>query len=154
MKIKVLLVLLALCAGVALAAGSMSVQVQSCKVRATASQLGKVVATVNYGDVLQVGDPQNGWYQVTVNGVTGWVHESALSKKTVAMSSGTGDAATGASSEEVAMAGKGFNQQIENEMKAQGKLDYTWVDKMSKLKPNEGEIALFRAQGGLVGGGL
>ncbi len=154
MKIKVLLVLLALCAGVALAASSMSVQVQSCKVRATPSQLGKVVATVAYGDVVQAGTPQNGWYQVTVNGVTGWVHESALSKKAVAMSSGTSDAATGASSDEVAMAGKGFTPQIEAEMKAQGKLDYAWVDKMSEFKPKEDEIALFRAQGSLVGGGL
>jgi uncharacterized protein YgiM (DUF1202 family) len=155
MKIKVLLVLLALCAGVALAATSMSVQVQSCKVRATPSQLGKVVATVAYGDVVQAGTPQNGWYQVTTSGgVTGWVHESALSKKAVAMSSGTSDAATGASSEEVAMAGKGFNKQVEDEMKAQGKLDYTWVDKMSEFKSKEDEIALFRAQGNLVGGGL
>lgn len=154
MKIKVLLVLLAVCAGVALAAAPMSVQVQSCKVRATPSQLGKVVATVAYGDVVQAGAPQNGWYQVTANGVTGWVHESALSKKVVAMRSGTSDAATGASTDEVSMAGKGFNPQIEAEMKAQGKLDYTWVDKMSEFKTKEDEIALFRAQGSLVGGGL
>jgi uncharacterized protein YgiM (DUF1202 family) len=156
MKIKVLLVLLALSAGVALAAVTkMSVQVQNCKVRATPSQLGKIVATVAYGDVLQTGDPQNGWYQVTTSGgVTGWVHESALSKKTIAMRSGTGDAATGASADEVAMAGKGFNQQVEDKMKADGKLDYTWVDKMSKFASEPDEISLFRAQGSLVGGGL
>jgi len=155
MKIKVLLVLLALCAGVALAAAkSMSVQIQSCKVRATPSQLGKIVATVAYGDVLQIGDPQNGWYPVTTSaGVTGWVHGSALTTKTIKMSSGTSDAATGASNEEVAMAGKGFNQQVEDKMKADGKLDYTWVDKMSKFEPKEDEIVLFRAQGSLVGGG-
>lgn len=155
MKIKVLLVLLALCAGVAWAATKMSVQVQSCKVRATPSQLGKVVATVAYGDVLQTGVPQNGWYQVTTSGgITGWVHESALTTKTIAMRSGTSDAATGASSEEVAMAGKGFNKQVEDEMKAQGKLDYTWVDRMSEFKSKEDEVVLFRAQGNLVGGGL
>lgn len=156
MKIKVLLVLLAVCAGVALAAKvtKMNVQIQSCKVRATPSQLGKVVATVAYGDVLQTGDPQNGWYQVTTSaGVTGWVHESALTKNAVKMRSGTGDAATGASNDEVAMAGKGFNQQVEDKMKADGKLDYTWVDKMSKFGPKEDEVALFRAQGSLVGGG-
>lgn len=156
MKIKVLLVLLALCAGVAWAATKMSVQVQSCKVRATPSQLGKVVATVAYGDVLQTGVPQNGWYQVTTSGgVTGWVHESALTTKTIAMRSGTSDAATGASADEAALAAKGFNKQIEDEMRAQGKLDYTWVDKMCNAKtPPEDEVALFRAQGSLVGGGL
>jgi uncharacterized protein YgiM (DUF1202 family) len=155
MKIKVLVVLLAVCAGVALAAAPMSVQVQSCKVRATASQLGKVVATVAYGDVVQAGTPQNGWYQVTTSaGVTGWVHESALSKKAVAMRSGTSDAATGVSSDEAALAGKGFTQEVEDKLKADGKMDFTWVDKMSKFTIEADEIALFRAQGSLVGGGL
>lgn len=155
MKIKVLLVLLALCAGVAWAATKMSVQVQSCKVRATPSQLGKVVATVAYGDVLQTGVPQNGWYQVTTSsGVTGWVHESALSKKAVAMSSGTSDAATGASADETALATKGFTKQIEDEMRAKGELNYAWVDKLCEFKTAEDEVVLFRAQGSLVGGGL
>ncbi len=152
MRIKVLAVLLALCAGAALAA-PMSVQVRNGKVRATPSQLGKVVATVDYGAMVQAGMPQNGWYQVTLaDGKTGWVHESALSKKPVAMRAGTSDVATGASSDEVALAGKGFNEQVEAKMKADGKLDYTWVDRMSKFQVGEDQIALFRAQGKLPGG--
>ena len=154
MKIRVLVVLLAVCAGVALAA-PMNVQVRNGKLRATPSQLGKIVATVDYGAKVQAGPPQNGWYQVTTaDGTTGWLHESALSKKAVAMRAGTSDAATGASSDEVALAGKGFNEQVEAKMKADGKLDYTWVDKMSKLESASDQIALFRAQGSLVGGGL
>lgn len=152
MKIRVLAVLLAITAGVALAA-PMSVQVRNCKVRATPSQLGSVVATVDYGATVQAGEVQNGWYPVTMpNGKTGWLHESALSRKPVAMRAGTGDAATGASSDEVALAGKGFNEQVEAKMRADGKLDYTWVDKMSKLSVPADQIALFRAQGNLVGG--
>ncbi|NLH42533.1 MAG: SH3 domain-containing protein [Planctomycetes bacterium] len=155
MKIKVLLVLLAVCAGVALAAAPkmMSVQVESSKVREKPSRLSKAVGEVKYGDRVQPGALQNGWYPVTVNGVTGWLSESALSTKKIVMSSGANDVATGASDEEVAMAGKGFNQQVEDKMKADGKLDYTWVDKMSKFEPQEDEIVLFRAQGSLVGGG-
>jgi uncharacterized protein YgiM (DUF1202 family) len=155
MKTKVLLVLLALCAGVALAAGSMSVQVKECPVRATPAPLGKVVTTVPYGGRVEVGALQNGWYPVTVNGVTGWVRESALSTKAVAMSSGTSDAATGASADEAALAAKGFNKQVEDKMRAKGELDYTWVDKLCNAKtPPEDEVVLFRAQGSLVGGGL
>lgn len=152
MRIKVLAVLLAVCAGAALAA-PMSVQVRNCKVRATPSQLGKVVGTVDYGAMVQAGLPQNGWCQVTLaGGQTGWVHESALSKKAVAMRAGTGDVATGASSDEVALAGKGFNEQVEAKMKADGKLDYTWVDRMAKFQVAEDQIALFRTQGKLLGG--
>ncbi len=56
MKIKVVVVLVAVCAGVALAA-PMSVQVRNCKVRATPSQLGQAVGTVDYGVVVQAGAP-------------------------------------------------------------------------------------------------
>ncbi len=151
MKIRILAVLLAITAGVALAA-PMSVQVRNGKVRATPSQLGKVVATVDYGATIQAGAVQNGWYPVTMpDGKTGWLHESALSRKAVAMRAGTGDAATGVSSDEVALAGKGFNEQVEAKMKADGKLDYTWVDKMSKIEVPADQIELFRAQGNLGG---
>ncbi|HSW00054.1 MAG TPA: SH3 domain-containing protein [Sedimentisphaerales bacterium] len=153
MRIKVLLVLLALCAGVAVAATQMSVQVQKCVVRAKPNAMGARIVELAYGDRIDVGSLQNGWYPVTVNGVSGWVPASSLSTKKIVMRSGTGDAATGASSEEVAMAGKGFNKQVEDEMQAQGKLDYTWVKKMYDFTAKEGDIVLFRAQGSLTGGG-
>ncbi len=152
MRIKVVAALLAISAGVALAA-PLSVQVRNGKVRATPSQLGSVVATVDYGAVVQAGTLQNGWYPVTLaDGKTGWLHESALSKKAVTMRAGTGDAATGVSSDEVALAGKGFNEQVEAKVRADGKLDYTWVDKMSRFEVPADQIALFRAQGNLPGG--
>jgi len=152
MKIRVLVMLLAVSAGTAFAA-SMSVQVRNCKVRATPSQLGTVVATVDYGAVVQAGAPQNGWYPVTTaDGKTGWLHESALSKKPIAMRAGTSDAATGVSSDEVALAGKGFNEKVEAKMKADGKLDYSWVDRMSAFQIGADQIATFRAQGNLPGG--
>ncbi len=154
MKIRVLAVLLAITAGVALA-GPMSVQVRNAKVRATPSQLGKTVATVDYGAVVEAGAAQNGWCPVTMpDGTTGWLHESALTRKRIAMSAGTSDAATGVSSDEVALAGKGFNEQVEAKMRADGKLDYTWVDRMSQFQVTPDQITSFRAQGNLLGGAL
>jgi SH3-like domain-containing protein len=152
MKIKILAVVLAITAGVALAA-PMSVQVRNCKVRATPSQLGRVVATVDYGAVVQTEVPQGTWYRVTTaDGKTGWVHESALSKKAIAMQAGTSDAATGVSSDEVALAGKGFNEQVEAKLRADGTLDYTWVDRMSAFVVDADQIVQFRSQGNLPGG--
>ena len=152
MKIRVVVVLLAFSAGVVFAA-QMSVQVRDGKVRATPSQLGRVVATAAYGAVVEAGAPQNGWYPVTTtDGKTGWLHESALSKKPIVMRAGTSDAATGASSDEVALAGKGFNEKVEAKMKADGKLDYTWVDRMAAFQIAAGQITAFRAQGNLPGG--
>jgi SH3-like domain-containing protein len=152
MKIRVLAVLFAVSAGVAFAA-PMSVQVRNCKVRATPSQLGRAVATVDYGAVVQADAPQKGWYPVTMpDGTTGWLHESALSKKPIAMRAGASDAATGASSDEVALAGKGFNEQVEANLRAKGTLDFTWVDRMAKFSVKEDQITAFRTQGHLPGG--
>ncbi len=152
MKIRALAVLLALSAGAAFAT-SMSVQVRNGKLRATPSQLGRVVATVEYGAVVQAEAPQKGWYPATTaDGKTGWLHESALSKKPIAMRAGTSDAATGVSSDEVALAGKGFNEQIEAKLRADGTLDFTWVDRMAAFEVAADQIMRFRTEGNLPGG--
>jgi SH3-like domain-containing protein len=152
MKIRALAVLLAASTSVALAA-SMSVQVRNGKVRATPSQLGRVVATVEYGAEVQTGLLQRGWYPVTtVDGQKGWLHQSALSAKPITMQAGTSDAATGVSDDEVALAGKGFNEQVEAKLKADGTLDYTWVDRMMAFEVDAEQIKEFRAQGNLPGG--
>jgi SH3-like domain-containing protein len=152
MKIRVFAVLLAVSAGTALAA-PMSIQVRNCKVRATPSQLGATVATLDYGVVVQAGASQKGWYPVTTaDGKTGWVHESALSKKPIAMRAGANDAATGVSNDEVALAGKGFNEQVEAKLRREGKLDYTWVDRMAAFNMSADQLMKFRLQGHLPGG--
>jgi len=152
MRIKVLAVLIVLSASVVFAA-SMSVQVQQSKVRATPSQLGGAVATVQYGDIVQAGVPQKGWYPVTTaDGKKGWLHESALSGKPIAMRAGATDAAVGVSSDEVALAGKGFNEQVEAKLKADGTLDFTWVDRMMAFDVSPDQILTFRTQGNLPGG--
>jgi len=152
MKVRSLVVLLVLSGSVALAA-SMSVQVQKSKVRATPSQLGRAVATVEYGDMVQAGVEQKGWYPVTTaDGIKGWLHESVLSEKQIAMRAGVTDAAVGVSNDEVALAGKGFNEQVEAKLKADGTLDYTWVDRMAAFNVDPEEILTFRNQGHLPGG--
>ena len=152
MKIKILLMLLMLSGGVAFAA-SMSVQVRQSKVRATPSQLGRVVDTVEYGEVINAGILQRGWYSVTTtDGKQGWLHGSALSNKPITMRAGTTDVATGVSSDEVALAGKGFNEQVEDKLKADGTLDFTWVDRMTKFDIDPDQIITFRMQGHLPGG--
>lgn len=152
MKIRVWGLLLVVSAGVALAA-PLSVQVRNGKVRATPSQLGTVVATVDYGAVVEADAAQKGWYPVTTaEGKKGWLHESALSRKPITMQAGTNDAATGASSDEVALAGKGFNEQVEAKLRAEGKLDYTWVDRMSGFNVDPNAISQFLKEGHLAGG--
>ncbi|MBN1508306.1 MAG: SH3 domain-containing protein [Sedimentisphaerales bacterium] len=152
MRIRVLAALLAISAGAAIAA-PMTVQVRSGKVRATPSQLGAVVTTLEYGAKVQAGTPEKGWYPVTTaDGKTGWLHGSTLSKKPIAMRAGTSDAATGVSSDEVALGGKGFNEQVEAKLRKEGKLDYAWVDRMATHNMSPDQLVEFRMHGHLPGG--
>ncbi len=115
---------------------TMSVQVKTGQVLDTPSFLGKVITRVNYGDRLQVLDHQGDWSKIAApDGTSGWIHSSALTKKKVSMNAGDQNAQTAASGDELALAGKGFNSDVEADFKAKNRnVDFTWVDKMEKIK--------------------
>jgi Bacterial SH3 domain len=133
----------------------MSVQVQQVKVRATPGFLGKIVGTLAYGDRVSIlpqpaGAPQS-WRKISMpqKGVTGWVNLSALTEKEIKLQAGSETVQTGASSGEVALASKGFNENVEKEYKAEGHVDYTWVDRMETYNPTDQQVAAFLQAGGL-----
>ena len=130
---------------------AMSVQVKSGQLRATPSFLGSLVAPLNYGDRLQVLEQQGEWSKATTpGGQTGWVHRSALTKKKIVMKAGDQDAQTAASGDELALAGKGFNSDVEADFKAKNQqIDFTWVDKMEKIKVTPESMQQFLKAGGI-----
>ena len=152
MRKWILMACAALLATGAWAAKEMSVQVRDGQLRNRASFLGTVTGTVAYGDRVTVKQSQAGWCEVAkVDGAAGWIHESALTPKRVVLSSGTADARSGASGEEVALAGKGFSKEVEAEYKKQNKdIDYAWVDWMGKQKVSGEQLVQFLKQGELA----
>jgi uncharacterized protein YgiM (DUF1202 family) len=152
MKKWIMICCAALLATSAWAAKEMSVQVRDGQLRNRASFLGAVTGAVAYGDRVTVNQSQAGWCEVaTASGKTGWIHESALTPKRVVLSSGTDDARTGASGEEVALAGKGFSAEVEAAYKkGNPNIDYTWVDWMGKQKVSDEQLVQFLKQGDLA----
>jgi hypothetical protein len=154
----VVAVLLLLAAGSAFAAdpAQMSVTVKETQVRAAASYLGKLLGVLAYGDRVtildQPADAPKGWLKVSspAKKLQGWVNASALTKKDIVMKAGTETAEASASSGDVALAGKGFNSDVEAQYKKDQKLDYTWVDKMEAIKTPPEQVAAFLASGGLT----
>ena len=145
------LLALALAAAVSQAA-QMSVQVKEGVLREKASFLGKPVGNVAYGDRVDVLASQGDWRQVrSASGATGWIHSSALDSKRVTLAAASGnDVQLAASSDEVALAGKGFSQEVETEYKKQNRaLDYAWVDRMITFKVTDAEALRFLQEGGL-----
>ena len=128
----------------------MSVQVRSGQLRAKPSFLGQVQGTVNYGDRLEVLDSSGPWLHVKGEGGKGWIHRSALSEKKIALKSGDRDVAGGASGDELALAGKGFNDEVEAEYRTLNpQLDFKWVDRMEKFRVDGDEAARFLKEGGV-----
>jgi len=137
----------------------MSVQVKQGEMRATPYFLGKIVATLSYGDRVEVLGSKESWFRVSLQGkgVTGWMHASALSEKRIVLKAGGKDAQVGASSGELALAGKGFNADVEAEFKSRNRnIDFSWIDRMQAMRVPPERIAAFLQEGGLVpaqGGG-
>jgi hypothetical protein len=151
-----LLCLLCAAAGMAADQKQMSVTVKETQVRDAPSYLGKVLGVLSYGArvtvLAQPADAPKGWLKVAGPGgkPQGWVNASALTQKEIALKAGDAAVSQTASSGDVALAGKGFNSDVEAQYKKDKKLDYAWVDAMESYAVEPQRVSLFLSQGGLT----
>ena len=151
------LICLVCAAGGAFAANpkQMSVTVKETQVRDKPNYLGKVLGVLAYGDRVtileQPADAPKGWLKITGpdGKLQGWVNSSALTTKEISMKAGDKAVSQTTSSTDVALAGKGFNADVEAQYKQDKKLDYTWVDAMESYEVEQQKVSLFLSQGGL-----
>jgi Bacterial SH3 domain len=154
----ILLIVLCLTGAAAIAGGEkmMSVQIRDGQIRAMPSFLGRIVGTVSYGDRVAVREEKGAWSRVKLQegDLEGWMHTSALSEKKIVLKAGASDVEQAASTEEIALAGKGFNEEVEKEYKAKNPaLDFAWIDRMEKIVVSQDQTKQFLEQGGLFPGG-
>lgn len=130
---------------------AMSVEVKNAQVRSSPSFLGSPVGPVAYGERVEVLQQQGDWFEVNApGGKKGWLHQSALTKKQISFGSGGRDAKTGASGEEIALAGKGFNADVEAKYRASHRnIDFQWVDRMEQMKVSNPEMLSFLNEGAI-----
>ena len=128
-----------------------SVQVKESQVRDKPSFLAVVVATIKYGDQVSVLQTQDSWAEVTIAGKAGgWVHLSALTKKKIIRDNAGTQADLTTSNAELALAGKGFNKQIEEQFRRQNsQANFAAVDRMEKYRVSQQEMEQFLKDGGL-----
>ena len=131
----------------------MSVMVKETQARVKPSYLGKVLAVLSYGERLRVNETSNSWCKITLPDESGegWVQQSALTKKTIVMNAGDKDIEQYASSDDVVLAGKGFNEQVENQYKQDNNIDFSLIDEMEQNIIDVEEMEAFLMQGDLVG---
>jgi uncharacterized protein YgiM (DUF1202 family) len=134
----------------AFAQEELSVQVREAELRSSASYLGGIVATLSYGDRVTVLEQGEAWYRVSAGGRKGWLHQSAVTEKRIVLEAGDEDVETGASKTEVALAGRGFNEEVESRYKSKHDLDYRTIDELeSSYSLSHEELLSFLREGGL-----
>jgi uncharacterized protein YgiM (DUF1202 family) len=141
--------------GLLVAAETLRVRVKSTKLRSSPKFYAGSVASLQFGDSLEKIAAQGDWIQAkTATGTTGWIHSSAVTVPKFSLTAGR-TAQEEATADEVALAGKGFNQQVEEEYRKSSDLDYTWVDRMAQIQVTEAEMERFFREGklGEFGGG-
>jgi hypothetical protein len=106
---------------------------------------------LNYGDRVTVLQVNGKWVEVrsaSNTSLTGWTESSNLSVRQVVAGS-----ASSVTAKEQALAGKGFNQDVENSYKSsKGNLNYAGVDKTEAITVNETELLKFLEEGRLATG--
>jgi len=146
--------LLLLIATTAIAAESWQVVVQKAPVRQSPQVFGKITTSLVYGTRVEVLQRQNGWLQIRFASGSGWLHESAVARRATTLTAGTRKAEVAASQQELTLAGKGFNQQIEDAYRQKNRrLDYDEIDRMQAMQVDEGQLLRFVRDGGLGEGG-
>ncbi len=131
---------------------TLSVQVRKGELRTTPSFLGKIVARVAYGDRVDVAEKRGAWRKVSPHGgkLQGWIHASALTSKRVALRAGQSSVRTGATRDELALAGKGFSEEVEASYRKENrKLDYTWINRMETFEVTPDQMRNFLVQGNI-----
>lgn len=149
---KTTLIAILLCGLFQLAAAAETIKVTTREnaVRGDCRFFAPVRLKVSLGDQLTVRGRKGDWYLVSARGVNGCIHKSAVESRTFA-SSGRKASTGGASSDEVSLAGKGFNPQVEAGYRKSGKdLNYAAVDEMERITVSEKNLESFVSQGGLI----
>jgi uncharacterized protein YgiM (DUF1202 family) len=104
------------------------------------------VGTLQYGDTVTVLQVNGKWVEVQSGGrVSGWTAQTNVTTKRIAAAGGAGTA----SSREVAMAGKGFNEEVEQVYRESGGIDYSGVDAVEALRVSDDDLLRFITEGRL-----
>lgn len=135
-------------------ATSLSIQVEESPVRSTPSFFGEIVDKAVYGDSLELQKEQGAWRMVKAKKKSGWIHVSTVSDAKVTLTAGS-DVNSSASGKEIALAGKGFNADVEKAYQSEHKqVSFEWINKMENFTVKTSDVQHFIKQGKLQGAGL
>ena len=141
-----ILFLAAALSGSAVLAATVTVLVQETAVRKRPQFFAPSAATAKLGQTFEASGPSEGWYKTD----SGYIHQSAVTAKKVRIAAG-GSVGGTATAEEVTLAGKGFNAQVEKSYGAKNAAaNFSAVDSMERRTVSESALLDFLRAGGLL----
>jgi uncharacterized SAM-binding protein YcdF (DUF218 family) len=129
------------------AGGTLYVAVRNAALKSSTGFFASTRGTLNYGDRVTVVRVSGRFVEVRSvanSSLTGWIASANLSQRQVV----SGNTST-ASAREVALAGKGFNQEVENSYRSQRNLNYADVDRTETITVREADLRRFLEEGRL-----
>ncbi|MCR4295114.1 MAG: SH3 domain-containing protein [Elusimicrobia bacterium] len=135
--------------GAAAYASTITVLVHRTALRKRPQSYSPSVGIARLGQKLESSGLESGFHKTP----SGYIHSSAVTARKVKL--GSADSVGGsASSEEVTLAGKGFNAQVEKSYgEKNGSANFAAVDAMERRSVGEAELFAFLRAGGLLEGG-
>lgn len=101
-------------------------------------------------DIVEIVAKEGDWLKVRFKGVAGCIHKSAVDEKNVDITAVSASKSPGATGSEVALAGKGFNPQVEKSYREKHPdLDFRAIDTLEASRPSDDTIRKFISSGGL-----
>lgn len=133
-------------------ADTLVIKVKSTNLRDQPVFYASALAVLKAGDSVEMLTAKEGWYKVrTKTGQEGWLHSSSVQEKKFSLLALGKSAKTEATADEVALAGKGFNKQVEDKFKANNsQISFVWVDRMLKVKVTPAQLKKFLEEGKLA----
>ncbi len=151
MRRTVIIALVFLFASTALLAETVTVITKENAIRESCKFFAPVKAYVRYNDQLEVLSTQGDWYRVKYGPSIGCIHKTAVEKRTASSPGLFSRKGSGVSESEAALAGKGFNPQVEASYKKQHpEMKFYLVDNIERFPVPDREVAIFISNGGLV----
>lgn len=131
---------------------TLSIVVRESKLRVAGSHWAAPRADLKYGDTVTVVSAGENWIEVTSSsGAQGFVHASAVTSRRVVLKAGATPLDTKVEATDVVLAGKGFNEDVEDLYKTQeSALDFAFIDRWEKERPSDETLRAFMVEGGLV----
>jgi len=115
-----------------------------------------VKITVYYDDVVDLLSPSGDWFRARFKGTEGCIHKSSVQKKNVSLSGVKGEEGGqreekhSATENEVSLAGKGFNQEVEDELRSENpEMKFDLVEDIERYEVSEYDLFEFIKKGGL-----